>query len=251
MASRLRAPAASPGATAFVLSLAAHAALAGLAWSAALATTPQPPGAPIPVLLLRAEAEGAGAPSGEAPPVSAAPPPAARPPEPVRRATAAPRRAPPRKVPLAATAPDPAPAATGDDAARADAGVAGGPTHASGVSSAAPAGGGAEGLPAVASGEAAPLVPRGGYQVRPRYPDSARRAGAEGTTLVAVLVARSGRVERAGVDVSSGHDALDRAAVEAVRRWRFEPLSLPPGAPGVRARIPVSFRLHDTEGGSR
>ncbi len=42
------------------------------------------------------------------------------------------------------------------------------------------------------SGAARPL---GGYQVKPRYPESARRQGFEGTTLLKIYVSGTGRVE--------------------------------------------------------
>ena len=74
-------------------------------------------------------------------------------------------------------------------------------------------------------------TPTGGYQVRPSYPSTARRLGVEGTTLLRVYVAADGRVTDVQVDQSAGHPDLDRAAAEAVRRWKFEP-----GASRQRAR---------------
>src|SRR5207302_449003 len=66
-------------------------------------------------------------------------------------------------------------------------------------------------------------APRGGYQVRPSYPTSARRAGIQGTTLLGVFVGADGRVGDVIVKQSAGHPDLDAAAAEAVKRWRFEP----------------------------
>ena len=66
-------------------------------------------------------------------------------------------------------------------------------------------------------------IPRGGYQVTPSYPATARRLGIEGTALLRVFVDGQGRVGDVVVKQSAGHPDLDRAAADAVRRWRFEP----------------------------
>jgi periplasmic protein TonB len=65
--------------------------------------------------------------------------------------------------------------------------------------------------------------PVGGYQVKPRYPESARRRGIEGTVLLKMRITAQGRVEDVQVVRSAGYPELDESAIEAVRRWRFEP----------------------------
>ena len=89
--------------------------------------------------------------------------------------------------------------------------------------------------------------PKGGYQVRPVYPESARRAGVQGTTLLRIHIETDGRVSDVTVERSAGHQSLDQAAADAVRRWRFEPAlsSLRPMA--MSALIPVEFRMGDRE----
>jgi periplasmic protein TonB len=47
--------------------------------------------------------------------------------------------------------------------------------------------------------------------------------GAEGIVAVRVLVRSDGAVGRVEVTASSGSEALDRAAADAVRRWQFAP----------------------------
>jgi protein TonB len=86
-------------------------------------------------------------------------------------------------------------------------------------------------------------TPSGGYQVRPAYPSTARRLGVEGTTLLRVQVAADGRVTDVQVDQSAGHPDLDRAAAEAVRRWRFEPGRRGNEPIGMWVRLPVQFVL--------
>lgn len=57
----------------------------------------------------------------------------------------------------------------------------------------------------------------------PRYPQEALRRNIGGLVRVEVLVAPDGSVERMALASSSGDRFLDRAALEAVRRWRFQP----------------------------
>jgi protein TonB len=57
----------------------------------------------------------------------------------------------------------------------------------------------------------------------PRYPLVARRNGVEGTVRLKVFVSRDGRAGQVQLDRSSGSSALDSAALEAVKDWRFVP----------------------------
>jgi protein TonB len=86
-------------------------------------------------------------------------------------------------------------------------------------------------------------MPRGGYQYRPPYPSSARRLGVQGTTLLHVLVGDTGRVLEVVVKQSAGHHDLDRAAAEAVRRWRFEPARRGAEPIEMWVQLPFQFRL--------
>lgn len=86
-------------------------------------------------------------------------------------------------------------------------------------------------------------IPRGGYQITPSYPASARQLGVEGTALLSVFVDAAGRVGEVIVKQSAGHPDLDRAAAEAVRRWRFEPARRGAEAVAMWVELPVEFRL--------
>jgi len=87
-----------------------------------------------------------------------------------------------------------------------------------------------------------PAAPRAGNP-KPRYPQVARRQGLEGRVLIRVSVLGDGRVGKAAVASSSGHGALDQAALEAVARWRFQP-ALDAGKPvATTLTVPVVFRL--------
>lgn len=86
-------------------------------------------------------------------------------------------------------------------------------------------------------------IPRGGYQVRPAYPSSARRLGIQGMTTLRVYVAADGRVGEVMVQESAGHPDLDNAAADAVKQWRFEPGRRGAEPVGVWVLLPVQFRL--------
>jgi protein TonB len=86
--------------------------------------------------------------------------------------------------------------------------------------------------------------PVGGYQTQPRYPDSARRQGIEGETLLRFQVLPMGRVTSVSVAKSAGHVDLDRAAMDAVKTWLFEPARRGKEAVAVWVTLPVRFQLH-------
>jgi len=66
----------------------------------------------------------------------------------------------------------------------------------------------------------------------PAYPAKAIARSIEGTVLLRLHIAATGRVQRVEIVTSSGHDVLDRAAVETVSTWR--------GRPAHQARIPLA-----------
>lgn len=57
----------------------------------------------------------------------------------------------------------------------------------------------------------------------PRYPQEALRMGVGGTVRINVTVAADGSVDRLVLAEGSGNRYLDRAALDTVRRWRFQP----------------------------
>lgn len=94
---------------------------------------------------------------------------------------------------------------------------------------------------ALAPGEVPVPVP--GQAPAPQYPPSAMRQGAEGTVMVRVEVGTDGVPLSVEVQQRSGSRDLDRAAVEAVRRWRFQPAQRN-GQPVVGSvTIPVDFKM--------
>jgi periplasmic protein TonB len=91
------------------------------------------------------------------------------------------------------------------------------------------------------SGLARPL---GGYQVKPRYPESARRAGAQGVTVLKLRILENGRVGEVLVEKSAGHPDLDMEAADAVKKWLFEPARVDKRPVAVWVLLPVKFELN-------
>jgi protein TonB len=101
-------------------------------------------------------------------------------------------------------------------------------------------GAGGQGL----GGGVGPLArPLGGYQIKPHYPESARRRGIEGTTLLKVHVSERGRVKGILIERSAGYQELDLAALRAVKKWRFEPAKQGSQPVAVWVMLPVRFSL--------
>jgi len=75
----------------------------------------------------------------------------------------------------------------------------------------------------------------------PRYPREALRMGAGGTVRITVTVAADGSVERQELTDSSGNRHLDRAALEAVRRWRFQPATRNGKPVAAEVSVPIVF----------
>lgn len=184
-----------------------------------LATTlPAPDAPPAPLVTPRATELAATLPRAEAPP-----PPDLRRPTPPRPTPARPARPPPR----AAAHPAPARSASSPPPA--------GQSHAS--------------APTGATSPASPLplriaAPR--FRLPPRppvYPRRAAELGEQGEVVVRAVLDPGGTPTALSVLRSSGHPLLDRAALEAVRGWAFEPGRRAGIAVAAWVEIPVRFTL--------
>jgi protein TonB len=78
---------------------------------------------------------------------------------------------------------------------------------------------------------------------RPAYPEISRRRGQEGTVLLELSVDANGRVAEVRIVESSGFSALDAAATEALRDWRFRPAQRGGVPIAVSIIHPVHFRI--------
>ena len=79
------------------------------------------------------------------------------------------------------------------------------------------------------------------HQVMPEYPELARQAGVQGTVVLDTVVSVEGAVIQ--VKFVSGPKALSQAAMDAVRRWRFEPFFVNGQPATVETTVAVDFRL--------
>ena len=57
----------------------------------------------------------------------------------------------------------------------------------------------------------------------PVYPDKTRRAGIEGRVVLKIFISATGVIRSTEVVVSSGNQALDQSALQAVRASKFSP----------------------------
>jgi TonB family protein len=81
--------------------------------------------------------------------------------------------------------------------------------------------------------------------VRPIYPQAMRDAGLEGVVPLGALIGADGSVESVRVLGAQGHPELAKAAVEAVRQWRFTPTLLNRVPVEVYMTVTVRFSLED------
>ncbi len=77
----------------------------------------------------------------------------------------------------------------------------------------------------------------------PPYPPDAFAQRQEGRVLLQVHIDQRGRVEEISVAQSSGVASLDRAALETVRTWRFEPARRGGKAAASVVIVPVRFSI--------
>ena len=79
------------------------------------------------------------------------------------------------------------------------------------------------------------------YRVEPVYPAIAKNVGVQGAVLIRALISREGTIEQ--VQVISGSPLLTRAALDAIRQWRYRPYYLNGTPVEVDTEITVNFVL--------
>ena len=92
--------------------------------------------------------------------------------------------------------------------------------------------------PAPISRDARPMA----GNAEPKYPAAMLRAGVGGTVVVVAEVDAQGNPVEVRVVERSGERDLDRAAVNAVRQWRFEPAMRNGKAIATSVKVPVDFK---------
>lgn len=77
----------------------------------------------------------------------------------------------------------------------------------------------------------------------PVYPATSRAMGEQGKVFLHVFVSPQGDARSVEVHAGSGHQRLDAAAVDAVRRWKFVPARQGGEAVAAWVIVPISFTL--------
>jgi len=85
--------------------------------------------------------------------------------------------------------------------------------------------------------------PKCAYCPDPSYTDSARRAKISGVVTLSGVVTPEGKIEQTRI-TKSLDSSLDKASLEGLKNWRFEPAKDPDGNPvPMRIQLEVSFRI--------
>jgi len=108
------------------------------------------------------------------------------------------------------------------------------------------------------AGEADIFVPEAPYEIgevdeppqiidytKPRYPKVAERNGLEGIVILKVLINEQGVVVQAKITEIRGFRGFGRAAVQAVRQWRFRPAMIKETPVSVWCTQEIRFEIKD------
>ena len=78
-------------------------------------------------------------------------------------------------------------------------------------------------------------------RVNPQYPTAARQERVEGTVVLQAVIDKDGSVKK--LTVVSGPNMLTKAAMDAVRQWRYKPFTLNGESVEADTQINVNFKL--------
>jgi len=95
--------------------------------------------------------------------------------------------------------------------------------------------GGGVGTAAGADRDVVPLV-----RIEPDYPIRARQRGVEGWVVVGFTISKAGSIKNARVVAANPPDVFNKAAVQAVRKWKYNPKikeGVPVERPGIQVRL--------------
>lgn len=83
------------------------------------------------------------------------------------------------------------------------------------------------------------------HQEMPVYPAMSRRLGEQGVVMLRILISESGVPESIQIESSSGSERLDKAALEATKKSRFNPYKRNNKPMKVSVIAPVRFSISD------
>jgi protein TonB len=220
--------------SALVLALALHAALIALVVSGVL-EKPQPRIEP-PSLVIQLLTPTPVAPALPEPPRPEPPkpkPPKPEPPKPTPQRPEPPKPEPlPEKPAQVAPAPAPAPVAPPPPAPATPAAPAVPPAPAPAPAPPKP----------VARTEVSISASYAASNRKPEYPKMSQRLNEQGTVVLTVLVKSDGSAGDVEVKSSTGFQRLDRAAMDAVRSWHFNPATVDGKPVDKTYEVPITFK---------
>jgi periplasmic protein TonB len=79
------------------------------------------------------------------------------------------------------------------------------------------------------------------YRVEPAYPPLAQEARIQGVVVLTALIDKGGNIQ--SLQVVSGHPLLARAAIDAVKQWRYKPFLLNGQPLEVETTVTVTFHV--------
>lgn len=85
--------------------------------------------------------------------------------------------------------------------------------------------------------------PRAIYQPNPEYTEKARKKKLNGVVMLSIIVTPEGTVRDPVIARSLGY-GLDEKALEAVRKWKFDPATKDGKPVAVQVAVEVNFRLY-------
>ena len=78
--------------------------------------------------------------------------------------------------------------------------------------------------------------------MQPLYPSAAKAARIQGPVVLRAVISKEGTIEN--LAVQSGHPMLVKAAIDAVRQWRYRPYLLNGDPFEVETQVTVNFVLN-------
>jgi TonB family protein len=83
------------------------------------------------------------------------------------------------------------------------------------------------------------------YQIKPVYPETLQQQGIEGTVLLRAIIAKDGSLYGPSIIVINtlANPELAKAAIDAVKQWRYEPTLLNGKPVEVATTVTVHYKL--------